>query len=261
MKQNLLEMTLVFLAFYLPGIVFGSGSLETAGGSPAAYMGQAVLVAVPQVGLFLYLMWLRERARELQPQGRQPAGPPPMAESPPCTGGVLGSRGASRSAANAFARYGLVRWSPRDLLDGVLVFAGAAMVLVLAGLVMSLLPDGSRRFLDEGFRFRLGDWRLAPLALVFGVAIGYREELFFRGYLLVRFSELGVPAAAAVAASSILFALGHLYQGPAGFLTALALGGYFGVLFTRKRNLHRLALAHGLYNTAVLIASLWSGAV
>jgi membrane protease YdiL (CAAX protease family) len=138
------------------------------------------------------------------------------------------------------------------------VFAGAAAVLLVAALLLRLIPGADRQFLSGGFRYRLGDWRLAPLALLFGLVIGYREELFFRGYLLTRLAEAGVPAALAVAGSTLLFAMGHLYQGPAGFVTALALGAYFGALFTRRRNLHRLALAHGFYNAAVLVASLWA---
>ena len=105
----------------------------------------------------------------------------------------------------------------------------------------------------------MGDWRLIPLALVFAVVTGYREELFFRGYLITRFTEMGVPAPAAVGVGALLFALGHIYQGSGGFAAALILGVLFGLLFVQRRNLHRLAVAHALYNALVLTASLWAG--
>jgi membrane protease YdiL (CAAX protease family) len=263
-KQNLLEMTLLFLAFYLPGMLIQDGGLQIAEHAPARFMAQSILAALPQVALFLYLLWLRAQGRALEPPPSPEQAPPGsptgplLLPVPAASAGVSSSRPAvPRSVSAAFERFGLVRIRPRDLLQGVLVFSGAAAVLLAAAMLLRLIPGTGRQFLTEGFRFHLGDWRLVPLALVFGLVIGYREELFFRGYLLTRLAEIGVPAAPAVAGSTLLFAMGHLYQGPAGFVTAAALGAYFGTLFTRRRNLHRLALAHGLYNTAVLVASLW----
>ncbi|MBN1837650.1 MAG: CPBP family intramembrane metalloprotease, partial [Spirochaetales bacterium] len=155
-------------------------------------------------------------------------------------------------------RFGLGRLRARDLPAGLLIFAGTAAVLVFLGLALRLLPAAGRELFEEGFRFTLNDWRLVPLAVAFGVVTGYREELFFRGYLITRFLETGAPGPAAVGASCLLFALGHLYQGLSGFLTGLAIGTLFGVLFLRGRNLHPLAIAHALYNTMVLAASLWT---
>jgi membrane protease YdiL (CAAX protease family) len=113
-----------------------------------------------------------------------------------------------------------------------------------------------RRRLAGGYRWHLQDARLLPLAAAFSLLTGYREELFFRAYLLTRLRQSGLPAAAAVAASGLLFASGHAYQGLAGLAVALALGLYFAVAFTRLGNLHRVAWAHALYNLTVLAATL-----
>jgi membrane protease YdiL (CAAX protease family) len=138
----------------------------------------------------------------------------------------------------------------------VALLAGAFFLLAAAGLLLGLLPEEARRGLAGGFRWRLRDARLLPLAVAFSLLTGYREELFFRAYLLTRLQQSGVPMAAGVAASGLLFACGHAYQGPIGLAVALALGLYFAAAFVRLRNLHRVAWAHGLYNLAVLAATL-----
>ena len=228
MKQNLLETVLLFASFYLPGMLFHSRGLQEAIESPGSYLAGAVLAALPQLLLLLYVLWLREQAEA-------PAGGSP------------------------WSRFGLPRLRVGDILQGAVLFAAAVGLLLGLNLLVSLLPAGRGGLFENGFRFRLGDWRLIPLALVFAVVTGYREELFFRGYLITRFTEMGIPATAAAGVGALLFALGHTYQGSGGFAAALILGVLFGLLFVRRRNLHRLAVAHALYNALVLTASLWAG--
>jgi membrane protease YdiL (CAAX protease family) len=59
-----------------------------------------------------------------------------------------------------------------------------------------------------------------------------------------------------LSSASILFGLGHVYEGVFGFLATTALGFYFGFAFLKRRNIHEIAIAHGLYNFLVLLASL-----
>ena len=246
LRQNLAEMALLFAAFYLPGMIVQPGRLEQANESPGRFMLEALLTALPQLALFLYVLWLRERGGALG-----------GISSPPPGGSADPTPGDSPRAGRPWERFGLGKLRVGDLLSGALVFAGALALLLGVSMALRLLPAGGRELLQQGFRFRLGDARLIPLALVFGVATGYREELFFRGYLITRFVDMGLPGPAALGASCVLFALGHLYQGLGGFVTALCLGLLFGTLFLRSRNLHRLAIAHALYNTLVLAATLW----
>jgi membrane protease YdiL (CAAX protease family) len=236
-QQNLIEMVLLFVTFYLPGMLFQDRSLQLAETAPGRFMLEAAVSAATQLALLLYILWLRRRQENLEAA----AGP-----------------SAAAGEGGPWARFGLQRFGLPDVLQGGLVFLAATAVVLAASLVLALLPAGSLARLSEGFRFRLEDWRLVPLALAFGILTGYREELFFRGYLITRFRDASVPAAYAAGASCLLFALGHVYQGLAGFVTALLLGILFSVLFIRRRNLHPLAIAHGLYNTMVLVASLWA---
>jgi membrane protease YdiL (CAAX protease family) len=222
-RRNLLELLLIFAAFYLPGVLW-SGSAPR--GDPhelAGYMVQFLTVALPQLALFAYLLHLRALAD---------------------------------GAGSTWADFGLIRPRPADLLWALLVALGVLLLLGLFGLAMASLPAAARRFFQSGYRWRLADARLLPLALLFSLVIGYREELFYRAYLLTRLGQAGLPSALAVAASSLLFAAGHAYQGPTGLAVALIMGLYFSLVFLRLRNLHLLAWSHALYNAGVLLITL-----
>jgi uncharacterized protein len=146
---------------------------------------------------------------------------------------------------------------PRSLA----AFAGVLAILIpLAAGVIALAPRG-RELIGSGYRWRLDSASQLPLAFAASIAVGYREEMFFRSYMLTRLGELGVPAVWAAAASSILFAMGHWYEGLFAVALAALLGAYFSVIFIRTRSLHVIALAHGLYNFTVLAVSLFGPSV
>jgi membrane protease YdiL (CAAX protease family) len=221
-RQNLLELALVFAGFYLPGLLWPDASRE-ATADLGLYMARFLAVAAPQVLLLAYLIWVR---------------------------------GSQAPGGSVWAEFGIPRPRGVDLLWALALLAGAFLLLASAGLVLGLLPEEARRRLAGGFRWRLPDTRLLPLAAAFSLLTGYREELFFRSYLLTRLRQAGLPSAAAVAVSGLLFASGHAYQGLLGLGVALALGLYLAVVFTRLHNLHRVAWAHALYNLTVLAATL-----
>ncbi len=153
----------------------------------------------------------------------------------------------------------LVRSGVRAPRAGDLLVAVAAAAALLAlsaslGWVVSHLGDAARRALEPRLPVVA---RAAPAALaLLSLATGYREELFYRCYLVTRLSAMGVPAAASVAAAAAVFAVGHAYQGPLAALLAVVQGAAFGALLLRGTSLHGLALAHALYNFAVLFGRL-----
>jgi len=94
------------------------------------------------------------------------------------------------------------------------------------------------------------------LALVWTLA-AFGEEMAYRGYVLERAAALGrhSPAAYVVAlvVVSLLFGLGHFYQGPAGVIGSTVSGLCFGGLYLGSgRNLWLPILAHGLTDTIAL---------
>jgi membrane protease YdiL (CAAX protease family) len=107
----------------------------------------------------------------------------------------------------------------------------------------------------SSFRALVGN---LPLALAMFAAIwilaALGEELAYRGYVLERAATLGErsPRAyiVAVVAVSLLFGLGHFYQGIAGMADSTVSGLLFGTLYlVSGRNLWLPILAHGFSDT------------
>lgn len=222
-----IEPLLLFLVFYLPGYLAQSQHLSGRIFNDINFNLTYLLTALPRIALLIYVVSLRAGF------GR---------ETPPPTG--------------ALARYGLVKLRMSDL-------AWALVALVAIELVIIPLAV----FGGELFKIRTGHepipihWRLTngaivPLVFLTCMTAGYGEELFFRSYMLTRLEELGLKRSVAVAASSVLFAGGHLYEGPLGAAGTLLIGIVLALFFFRKRNLHVIAIAHGSYNFVTLLATL-----
>lgn len=219
MKQTrfLLEMGLCFLTFFLPGYL-SQGGVPPRGPISSSDMLQSMLVGIPQFLLLVYI--------------------------------------ASLSRETPLESWGFTSLRPADALRITLVLLGCFAIFAPVALLVLALPSNVAKYLSSGFRFRLAGPSQIPLAVAFGLAAGYREEFFFRSYMLRRLDQMGFPVPLSVAASTILFCAGHAYQGPLGIATAAALGVLFAAVYLRRRNLHVVAVAHGLYNASVLCLSL-----
>jgi membrane protease YdiL (CAAX protease family) len=150
------------------------------------------------------------------------------------------------------SRFGFRSVDVPDVLAGVVTTVVMFAVLAAAGALLLLLPDVAEDAIRSGFRFRINNPALLPLAFLSSLAIAYREEAFFRAYLLTRLEQLSVNPAVAVVVASAAFSLGHMYQGVGGALVAFVLGLFLGWVFLRRRTVHVVAIAHGLYNFTVL---------
>jgi membrane protease YdiL (CAAX protease family) len=211
------EMTLFFCAFFLPGYI-AQTAMASAGPVTSSLLLQSIVTGIPQFLLMAYVA------------------------------GVTGPASAPR--------WGFVRLESRDGLRIVsLVLACFAVAAPFIGLAIAL-PSRWTSALAMGYRWGLRSASQLPLALLFGLTAGYREEFFFRSYLLGRLDEIGIPVPYAAAGSTALFCLGHLYEGPLGIAIVAALGALFCVVYIRRRNLHVVAISHGAYNALVLCLSL-----
>jgi hypothetical protein len=153
----------------------------------------------------------------------------------------------------ALALSGVRAPKAQDLLVAMAAGAGLlAASALLAWAVSQLGGAGRRAIAPRLFVVGGGPAAIALLSL----ATGYREELFYRCYLVTRLAAMGVPASVAVIAAALVYAVGHAYEGPLAILLALAQGGAFGALLLRGASLHALALAHALYNFVVLFGRL-----
>ncbi len=208
------EILLVFCAFFLPGILLGQAAPDPSAFERISWHASVLIAGLPQIGLLIFIL-------RLHPE----YDPVPFGLRPP-------------------------RLS--DLPAALAVLAAVIATLLGAALVLALIP-GAAHAAATDFRWTFARPALVPLVLVTSIITGYREELFFRSYLLTRLEQIDASRPAAVAVSTLLFASGHLYQGWSGFAVAALLGVLFAVVFLRARNLHAIALGHALYNAVALI--------
>ncbi|HUX13394.1 MAG TPA: CPBP family intramembrane glutamic endopeptidase [Spirochaetia bacterium] len=208
----------MFSVFFLPGIVVQSGGFDRQLFGSLTFNLQVMIQAVPQILLLLYLLDLQ-------------------------------SPGAGR-ALGLSASFG--RIIPGALFGAVALFMISGTVGLVAG-----IAAGPKVALGpfSGATWSIPSLAIIPLLLLTSLAVGYREEIFFRAYLIMRLDRIGVAPAATVGISAVLFAAGHMYEGIPGMVVALFSGAFLAMLYRRSRNLHQVALSHAIYNFAVLLLS------
>lgn len=97
------------------------------------------------------------------------------------------------------------------------------------------------------------------LAFVFLVVVAVAEETIFRGYLLLRFTRLLGSTWGAVTLSSVIFAIGHGYQGSAGVIAVGVLGVVYALVYLWRKSLVAPMVMHFLQNfSGVLVLPLYS---
>lgn len=131
--------------------------------------------------------------------------------------------------------------SVRDLGRGVALFAvvGMAGILIYLGAV----AIGVNRFVVP---IPPGHWWTVPVLFMSAIQAALVEEVIVVGYLITRLRQFGASAVAAIVASALLRGTYHLYQGWGGFAGNLAMGLFFGFIFTRTRRTWPLVVAHFL---------------
>ncbi len=216
-SRAVVEMLLFFLAFFLPGYI------AQAAGGPGAAAGTSLLLQSIATGLPQFLL---------------------MAY-------IVGVTGPASSP-----QWGFIRMERRDILRVAILVAACFLLIAPIGALTMLLPPRWAGAVVSGYRWGLQGYAQIPVALLFGLTAGYREEFFFRSYLLGRLEEMAVPLPYAVALSVALFCVGHLYEGVLGLAVAAVLGTMLSIAYVRTRNIHVVAIAHGLYNTLALCLSL-----
>lgn len=140
--------------------------------------------------------------------------------------------------------YGLNRIRLKDMYAGILIL----LLLLVFAIIASKFSTPI-----EYTPTRLGI-SLVALLLLGSIATGYREELFFRSMFFNATHTQGVPVHTSIAIVSLIFALGHIYQGAIAFIGTLGMAVMLQWHFYRYRNVHVIACAHGLYNFIILIS-------
>lgn len=118
------------------------------------------------------------------------------------------------------------------------------LALLAVGLALAaLMPNGRANALAPRGWF----W---AAALLFCLAVGYEEELFFRA--LGRGVFKSQPSGLRIVLLCLLFALAHSNQSAQSFAAAAVLGLILAAVYEKKTDLHLNALAHAWYNAAAL---------
>jgi membrane protease YdiL (CAAX protease family) len=97
------------------------------------------------------------------------------------------------------------------------------------------------------------------LAAVLVAVVAVTEETIFRGYLLLRFQTLLRGPALAVLLSSVIFSLGHGYEGSAGLVTVGVMGAVFAVIYLWRRSLVAPIVMHFLQDFLSIVLLPWLG--
>ena len=147
-------------------------------------------------------------------------------------------------------RFFFARPAAADIRWALVAFAGLILTAGILSVLSSLIGRDTALPLVEAPR-GVFSWLVMPLT---GISTGYLEESYFRAYLLTRFSEAGIGPKRSILASTVLFSLCHLYEGPWGILNAAAAGVLLSLVFLKSRSVHGPAWAHGAYNALVYAA-------
>ncbi len=91
------------------------------------------------------------------------------------------------------------------------------------------------------------------LALVLVVVVAFAEEIIFRGYLIVRINAITGSTTWAVILSSVIFSLGHGYEGTAGVITVGSMGLAFAVVYVWTGSLAAPIVMHFLQDALVIV--------
>jgi membrane protease YdiL (CAAX protease family) len=174
--------------------------------------------------------------------------------------GVAVLAGLTLLLARTGQRWGDVGFQPfsgRDLGRALLLFAASMGANVLVMLLVYLsVPQDTRGHLIElqAIASRVADG--LPLTVVAAVMffVGVYEELTARGFLLARCLAALDGVWAPVLLSSVLFGLGHFYQGWIGVLQTAVFGVILATFTVRWRTLWPAILAHAMVNTLSIAA-------
>jgi membrane protease YdiL (CAAX protease family) len=130
----------------------------------------------------------------------------------------------------------------RDAIRGLLLFAVVGSIGL--GIYILAVRAGVNRFVVPAPP--AGHWWTWPTVVMNAAGAAFLEEVVVLAYLITRLRQLAWSPWAVVAASALLRASYHLYQGWGGFAGNLLMGALFALLFLRWRRAWPFVICHFL---------------
>jgi len=218
-RKIILELSILFSLFYLPAYLFQNTIGDPSVFNEPLFNLQLWITYIPQISLILYLIY--------------------------------------RNDQKDFNDFGVKRLYLKDIPYIALTAAALLIIIGIIQIIFTLLPSSITG--EDLFLWNLHNRKVIPLILISSILTGYSEELFFRSYLYTNLEDLKFSKLHIIITVNLIFSLGHFYEGYAGGINAFILGCFFSVIFLWKRNIHIIAIVHGIYNFSVLLLSYFYG--
>ncbi len=96
-------------------------------------------------------------------------------------------------------------------------------------------------------------WWTIPVLVLAAVQNAVLEEVIMVGYLFTRWRQAGWSLPAVVVTSALIRGSYHLYQGFGGFVGNIAMGLFFGWVYTRTKRVGPLVVAHTVLDVVAFV--------
>ena len=96
-------------------------------------------------------------------------------------------------------------------------------------------------------------WWTVPVLVLAAVQNALLEEVIMVGYLFTRWRQAGWSVPAVIVTSALIRGSYHLYQGFGGFVGNIAMGLFFGWVYTRTRRVGPLVVAHTILDIVAFV--------
>ncbi len=145
-----------------------------------------------------------------------------------------------------FRSKNLIKQLLNGCVAGILIFLTVNFVIqtLLNALIHQNLPKG----MNTASLFQ--DINLLPLWIFIAIIGGGFKEELERVFILTRFEKLLGKAGltGALLLGSVIFGMGHLYQGYQGVILTSFTGFFFGLTYLRRRSAIEAVTAHAFYD-------------
>jgi membrane protease YdiL (CAAX protease family) len=132
---------------------------------------------------------------------------------------------------------------------------GICFGLVIFAICNIFTPWLARHWLTDSNAAQTANWfrgiEAIPIWIFLGWLAGGLTEELSRAFVLTRFEKSFGRAGLIIAIilSSIIFGLGHLYQGQVAAFSLSIGGAFFGLVYLRRRNCWEAAISHATFDT------------